>query len=156
MTSLFPLFIDLSDKQCLIIGAGKVAQRKILTLLKFTENITVISPKVTDTILKIAEENEIKLIKKAFCEADINGYFLVVAATDNRELNHLISIICKSKDIFVNVADSYEDCTFVFPAVSKYNNIVAGITSSGQNPKLTKELRKKIDKILNEISNETE
>ena len=141
--SYFPLFIDLKNKKVLIIGSGKIARHKIDLLKEFEADITCIS--------KDKEEIEnVHFIQKNIEEKDIKDFFLVIAATSDKRINHEISSWCKEKNIFVNVVDQKDDCTFIFPSLIKKDEIVAAFSSSGTNPIICSYLKKKNQEIIND------
>lgn len=145
---MFPLFIDLRSKKCVVIGGGAVAERKVETLLQFDTHITVVSPEITDRIQQLKWEGRVVVIRKKYSEEDLEGAFLVVAATSDEKTNERISIDAAKNNLFVNVADCPERCTFVFPAVVRRDELVVGISTSGGYPGLSKKIRQDIDKIL--------
>lgn len=141
--SYFPLFIDLKNKKILIIGSGKIARHKIDLLKEFEADITCIS--------KDKEEIEnVHFIQKNIEEKDIKDFFLVIAATSDKRLNHEIASWCKEKNIFVNVVDQKEDCSFIFPSIIKKDEIVAAFSSNGTNPIICSYLKKKNQEFIND------
>lgn len=144
----FPLFVSSKGKSALVVGGGKIATRRILTLLKFKYEITVVSPTITKEIEVLTRNNEIAYIEREFAEKDIEGYSLVVAATNDRRVNQLVGRLAKKFGIYVSVADVKEECTFYFPAVITQTDMVIGITSEGKSHKLVKEAKKKIEGVL--------
>lgn len=144
----FPLFVDIKDKNCIFIGGGKVAARKIETLVEFGARIRVISPDAVETITKLNMENKLEYIKREYRDGDIEGAFLVFAATSDRDLNERVYQEAVRRNIFVNVADSPKECTFVFPSIISRHELVIGISTSGSYPALSKKIRMKIDEML--------
>lgn len=147
----FPMFIDISKKKIIIIGGGKIAQRRVHTLLKFAENITVISPEVTEEMRRLSEQQKICWIQAAFDEsADsvLKDADIVLAATNDSECNERIAGICKEQGIPVNVSHKKELCDFYFPAVAVRENVVAGVTSSGLNHTQARQVRERVEKAL--------
>lgn len=141
--SYFPLFIDLKNKKVLIIGSGKIARHKIDLLKEFEADITCIS--------KDKEEIEnVHFIQKNIEEKDVTDFFLVIAATNDKKLNQEIASWCKEKNIFVNVVDQKEDCSFIFPSIIKKDEIVAAFSSSGTNPIICSYLKKKNQELIND------
>jgi len=145
--TFFPLFVDISSRKALVVGGGNVAERRIKVLASFGVNITVISPEVTEFI----ESSSLCLIKRKYREGDIAAMmpFLVIAATDERQVNHSIMTESKSLNIYVSVADCREECTFYFPAIAKNGNYTAGLVSKNGNHSGVKQTAKKIRKVLN-------
>lgn len=145
----FPMFIDLKDMNCLIIGGGKVALRKVLVLCDFDAVIKVIAKDICEEIREISRINKnVTCEKKTFSEQDLEGIQLVVAATSHKELNHHISAICRQKNIYINAVDQIEDCGFIFPSYIKEGDVVGAFSSGGKSPVLTQYLKKAIKNIL--------
>lgn len=137
--SYFPMFIDLKENPCLIIGGGKAAERKVQVLKDFGARITVVFPVISDRILRI---EDICCVCREFYETDLEGMTLVVAAADDKEQNHRIAEMCKRRGILVNAVDQMEDCSFIFPAYLKQGEVVAAFSSGGQSPVLTQYLKR--------------
>ena len=111
----FPMFGFLRDLRCLVVGGGMVAYRKVKVLLDFEARVVVVGEKNCDKIYEIAKKsNQLELQKKCFEDADCDNMFMVIAATDDKELHHHIVGICTSKGIMVNAVDQKEDCSFIF------------------------------------------
>lgn len=141
----FPLFKNIRETQVVVIGAGKIAQRRIETLLKFSCNLKVVAKNVSIEVLKLlsqAQNNKgnkkIEIEIKNFEEEDLLHAQIVLAATNSRELNQKIGQICKQRGILVNVADSKEECDFYFPGVVLKEQLIVGITAGGQDHALAK------------------
>ena len=134
----FPFFIDIEDKQVLIIGGGQVALRKVEKLLDFKPKLRVIAIDFCDELKNLAKESHIELIQKEVEYADIQGAFCVIAATDNRLVNSKVSEWCKNCSIPVNVVDDIKMCSFIFPALVKKDNLCIGISTNGRNPESAK------------------
>lgn len=148
--AVFPLFVDLKDRLCVVVGGGKVASRKIAVLLEFGAKIRVVSPELTDQLVVLGQEGNLEITGREYSEEDMKDAFLVIAATSDRALNERIYRTAVEKGIFVNVADSPEECTFVFPSVVKREDLVIGISTSGSFPVLSKRIREKIEKDIPE------
>jgi precorrin-2 dehydrogenase/sirohydrochlorin ferrochelatase len=146
--SVFPLFIDLKGRKCIIIGGGNVAARKVEILLQFGAHLVVISPKLIPELEAYKEKGAFIHIDRLYCDKDIEGAFLVIAATSDNEANERIYNTAVKLNIFVNVVDDPEKCTFLFPSVIKKDDLVIGVSTSGSFPMLSKALRKKIENIV--------
>ena len=146
----FPLFIDLKGKRCVVVGGGEVAARKIQTLLEFDAFITVISPDISESIQELKWQGKVIVIKKRYSEDDIEGAFMVIAATSDEKVNQKVYNDALRSNIFVNMADCPEKCTFTFPSVVTRDDLVIGISTSGGYPALAKKLRQKIEGIIPE------
>lgn len=143
----FPMFVQLKNKKCLVIGGGKVALRKVQVLKDFEADVTVIAPEMIEQIRQI---DKIRRIFRTFMEEDLKEADLVIAATDDQKMNHEISKICQDKKIPVNAVDQKEDCSFIFPSYVKEGEVVAAFSSGGQSPVITQYLKEKIKPDLTE------
>ena len=145
----FPVSIDLNNKNVLIIGAGKIALRKIATLLNYNCNITVITKEVLEEkFLELEKDNKIKILKnQEFKEKFLQDIFLVVVATDNEVLNKNISQLCMNKNILVNNITSKNDMNVRFASIYEKDDIQIAISANG-NPKKAVEIKNKIKNIF--------
>ena len=152
----FPLFVNVENKEVLIVGGGKIGGRKAQTLREYGANVTVYSEKVTEEAI-LADEN-IKVVNKnvSHDEAEIKElvkkYFLVVAATDDTELNDRISHVCMSENILVNNVSSKTEMNAMFTAVVKNDEFQIGIGSYGKSCRRSKALKGKVQELIDEIS----
>jgi siroheme synthase-like protein len=144
----FPLFINLTGSDCVLIGGGQVAERRVKTLLEFGARPRVITPEVSLAILALAENGSLSLEKREYAGLeDIQGAVLVIAATNNRELNRRIARDAGEAGIPVNTADDPESCSFFFPALVRRGELVAGLSTSGSCPGLAARLRKELEEM---------
>lgn len=146
----FPLFIDLSGKEVLVAGGGKVAERKVRILREFDAAVRLVSPEAAQELTELAGSGKIRLLPREYRAEDMDAAVLVVAATGDREVNRRIHGDAVRKGIPVNVVDDPELCTFFFPAVIHRNDLVVGITTSGSYPALSRYARKKIETLFPE------
>jgi siroheme synthase-like protein len=144
--AFFPLFVDMNGRKALIVGGGKVAERRIKVLLDFSADITVISPEVTENIEHAASVETICLLKRKYQEGDVAALtpFLVIAATDKREVNRAIMTEAKALNIHVSVADCRDECTCYFPAIADNGAYVAGLVSKDGNHAGVKQMAEKM------------
>ena len=145
----FPVSIDLNNKNVLVIGAGKIALRKITTLLNYNCNIIVITKEVLEEkFLELEKNNKIKIFKnQEFEEKFLENIFLVVTATDNEILNKEISQLCMCKNILVNNISSKDDMNVRFMSIYEKDDIQIAISANG-NPKKAVEIKNKIKDIF--------
>ena len=160
----FPMFVDMTERECLIVGGGNVAYRKVIVMLDFGAKVTVVAEDICDELRKLTiddiasedktgsytanKENRITFIKRRFERKDCDGMEMVIAATDDNALNHEIAEYCKAKGIMVNAVDQKADCSFIFPSYIKKKNLVAAFSSGGNSPVLTQYLKGKEQEIL--------
>ena len=141
----FPLFIDTINLPCLIVGAGTIGKRRLGILKDFGADITVIDPTVTT----VPEGVHFK--HRSFKPGDTEGMALVVAATNDREVNHEIYAECSARGIPVSVADSVEESAFFFPAICKSPRMCAGLVSTGDDHALVARTARALRKTMEEI-----
>lgn len=128
----FPMFIELQNAPVLVVGGGKVALRKVKKLLPYGADITVVAPKMEK---ELEELSEVVKIHREFDSSDLLSCpTMVIAATDQKEVNEQIAYRCKEQDIPVNVADDVENCSFLFPSLVKKGKLSAGICTGGSSP----------------------
>jgi len=149
-TLFFPLFIDLTEKHIVVIGAGKIASRRICSLLEFTGKITVVAPEISDEINEMSGNESIRILNREFEENDLEGADFVLAVTDDRELNQKIAVLCRGKKIPVNVSHDKSLCDFYFPGIVRRDHVVVGVTASGSNHSQARTITEKIRKVLDE------
>ena len=145
----FPVSIDLNNKNVLVIGAGKIALRKIEILLNYNCNINVITKEILEEkFLELEKNNKIKIFKnQEFKEKFLENIFLVITATDNEILNKEISQLCMSKNILVNNVTSKDDMNVRFMSIYEKDDIQIAISANG-NPKKAVEIKNKIKNIF--------
>lgn len=146
--SHFPLFIDCSDRLALVVGGGKIAARRVSSLAKFDFDILVVAKEAAHELHRLAEAGRIRLYLRPFEDEDIDGVFLVVAATDDRDLNARIGQLAKGRGIHASVADARAECSFFFPAIADDGDIIAGVCSDGRNPHRAAKAAKSIREVL--------
>lgn len=146
----FPLYIELENKKCIVVGGGKVAAGKVRQLLSFGGNVTVIAPELAGELAQLAAEGQIVWKQGVFPmeevkEEDFADCALVVAATDQKDVNARVSKLCRIHGIPVNVVDVKELCTFFFPAIVKRQDVVVAVSTSGKSPALAARLRRELE-----------
>lgn len=145
----FPLFVNLWEQIIVIIGGGKVARRRIMSLSHFAGNITVIAPLMEEELVKLSEEFPLKLKQKYYEVSDIEDAYMVLAATDNQQVNQDIYQHCKERNILVNVCSDKSLCDFYFPAIIQKDNLVVGLAGGGTDHKRVKLTADKIRQLIN-------
>ena len=143
---MYPIVLQLENIPCLIVGGGAVAERKALGLLQAGAEVTVISLSLSRVLEALSDEGRIQHIDRAYEAGDSRRYRLVVAATDDHELNHLIFREAESQGILVNCVDDPENCNFYVPSVIRRGNLLLAISTSGTVPAMAKALRRFLEK----------
>ena len=144
--SLLPLFIDIKDKPCLVVGGGKIAARKLKMLCKADANIIVIAPTICDEIKTLCDTHSLYVHTRNFSDDDIQNQCLIIAATNDAALNKRISHLAKQKNILVNVADDFKQGDVVLPSVIDRDPIQIAVTTGGASPVLARLLRRNLER----------
>ncbi len=145
MNNYYPIFLRIEQKLCLVIGGGKVAERKVQTLLESGAKVRVIAPEVTPSIEKWAEEGKIELLKRPYQPGDLEGAWLVIAATNNPEVQEQVFAEAEERRIFCNVVDQPRYCSFIVPSVVKRGRLQLAISTSGASPAVARRLREQLE-----------
>ena len=143
-----PLFLNLQQQRCLVVGGGEVAARKLELLIKAGVDITVVAISLCQRVEALKSQYPLTIKLKAFTPDDLANAQLVVAATDNRELNAEIAANAKAIGLWVNVVDRPDLGNFIFPAIIDRSPLIAAVASGGASPVLTRLLRGKIESVI--------
>lgn len=139
MQPYFPLFVNLNHKKVVVYGAGRIAIRRIRGILRFGAEVTVIAPQVRKELWELLPdyEKQLSIEQRAYQYGEIQkqDVYLVLAATDDRQVNQMISTECSQKDVMVNNASDSSQCDFYFPALVEREGLVMGVTSIDGNHK---------------------
>ena len=147
----YPILIDLGKFPCLVVGGGEVALRKVLSLLEFKADITVISWHFCKSLTNLAAEKKIKIIKNPYTKEYLSNFKIVFCATDNAEVNQIVHHDCSERGILINVADFPSLCDFILPATVKRGNLTVSVSSQGKAPFFTKEIKHKIESFISPV-----
>ena len=144
----FPVFLSLTNKPCSVVGGGDVAERKVTSLLNAGADVTVIAPELTAQLAYLAKEGEIKHIARGYQEGDIDQAFLVVAATDNSEVNQAVAENAHQQHILINVVDNTDLCNYIVPSVLDRSPVTVAVSTGGASPVLARQLRTKLESMI--------
>jgi precorrin-2 dehydrogenase len=145
MTSLFPMFVKLKGRRCLVVGAGRVAQDKIEALLRCGAEVLVVAPRAERRIAAWAARGRLRWDKRRFAPSDLDGAFLAIAATSLPQVNQAVFEQASARDILCNAVDQPAHCHFYFPAVVRRGRLQIAISSGGRSPSLTRRLRLELE-----------
>jgi len=140
--ALFPMFVDLRNQNCLVIGGGEVALRKIEQLVRFSPHLSVVAPRMHEEIISLAQHHPITLIERGYVMEDLENRYLVIGALDEISEQEKIYQACKTAGIPVNCVDSPALCSFIFPALIVEGDLCIGINTAGRAPAVSSALRK--------------
>ena len=146
MTSLFPMFMKLAGRQCLVVGAGKIGEPKIEGLLETGALIRVVALEASPAVREWALERKIELELRAFAPDDLDGAFLAVVATNSRSLNERVYHEAQRRRVLCNVVDVPELCDFFYPSVVRRGDLQIAISTAGQSPSLAQKIRLQLEK----------
>ena len=146
MNSLFPMFIKLTGRQVLVVGAGKIGEPKIGGLLETGARIRVVALDATPTVREWARAGKIELELRAYTADDLVGAFLTVVATSSRTLNERIYHEAQSRGLLCNVVDVPDLCDFFYPSVVRRGDLQIAVSTAGQSPSLAQKIRQQLEK----------
>jgi len=146
MSSLFPIFLKLTGRTVLVVGAGRVAEQKISQLLETGGVIRVVAPEASEQIRLWAEAHRLEWKRGLFEASDLTGVFLVVVSTTSRILNAEIHAMAAERAILCNVVDVPDLCDFYYPAIVKRGDLQIAISTSGQSPALAQRIRRDLER----------
>ena len=142
---LFPIFLKITARPCIVIGAGNLAESKIESLQAAHARVRVIAPTARPRILEMAASGEIEWLQREYVDGDLAGYFLAIAATDNPVVNRAVFKEAVDRDILCNAVDDPPFCDFYFPSVVRRGDLQIAISTAGASPALAQRLRKEIN-----------
>src|ERR1700743_377702 len=146
--SLFPMFLKLAARRCVVVGAGAIAESKIESLLEAEAQVTVVAPEALPRVRKWAEGGDITWVQREYREGDLAGAFLAVAATATPEVNRAVFAEAEERGVLVNAVDDPPFCDFYFPSIVKRGELQIAISTAGESPALAQRLRKEINAAL--------
>ena len=136
--------LDLEGRKCLVVGGGTVALEKVRGLLECGARVTVVAPQVAEELLEL----DVELVRRGYRESDIDGHFLVIAATSTTSLNQRVFAHAEARSLPCNVVDVPELCSFILPAVLRRDPIAIGVSTGGASPALAQRIRDDIADVI--------
>ena len=146
--SFFPAYFNLNHKKILLVGGGYIALEKLEKLVDFTEDITVIAKEFSEAFTSFAKKHNIEMQERFYVEGDIDGFDVVIVATDTVTLHKAIFEESRTSRILVNSVDDTAYCDFIFPSYVKRGDLTVSISTSGASPALAKRLRSYVEKLI--------
>jgi uroporphyrin-III C-methyltransferase/precorrin-2 dehydrogenase/sirohydrochlorin ferrochelatase len=143
-----PIFYDLSVCPCLVVGAGEIAARKVRQLRKAEASVIVVAPEICKELKDLAESKEINYISEKFSEELLGDKMLVIAATNDEEVNKKVSELAKAQNIPVNVVDNPDLCSFIMPSIVDRDPVQIAISTGGASPVLARLLRARLESLI--------
>ncbi|HSB01630.1 MAG TPA: bifunctional precorrin-2 dehydrogenase/sirohydrochlorin ferrochelatase [Anaerolineales bacterium] len=146
MTAYYPIYVQLSDRPCVVVGGGRIAEDKVKGLLAAEARVTVISPDLTPHLQELAERNEITYLARRYQPGDLTGAFVVICATDRAEINHQVWQEASAHNQLVNVVDDTPHCNFIAPAILRNGDLTIAISTGGKAPALAVRLKERLQR----------
>jgi siroheme synthase-like protein len=144
----YPIFIDVENRDVVIIGGGGVCTRKAETMMRYGARVTVIAPRVTDEIMGWVSAGRIQLKRKEYDDGDLDGASIVIASTDDACINGRIARDCRRRKIPVNVVDVTHLCEFIVPAIVEQGSIQLAVSTGGKSPALARTLKENLQRFV--------
>jgi len=143
----YPVFLDLKGKRCVVAGGGRVAERKVLSLLDAGARVAVISPALTKKLSSYKGKGLIRHIPRNYRKGDLKGAFIAISATDSEEINGKVAREAGELNIPVNVVDKPALCSFIVPSVLRRGPLLIAVSTSGVSPALSRSIRLELERL---------
>jgi siroheme synthase-like protein len=144
----YPIYLDIEDRDVLIVGGGNVCARKAETMMKYGARVTIVSPEVTGEIEQWEREGRLAVLRKKYEEPDLAGRSIVIASTDNLCINGRIARDCRRRRIPVNVVDVTHLCEFIVPAIVEQGSVQIAVSTGGKSPALARTLKEDLQRFI--------
>jgi precorrin-2 dehydrogenase/sirohydrochlorin ferrochelatase len=144
----YPIYLDIEDRDVIIIGGGNVCTRKAETMMKYGARVTVVTPDFTDELEDWARDGLLALKRKTYDASDLDGANIVIASTDDQSVNEQIAADCRARRIPVNVVDVTPLCEFIVPAIIEKGSIQIAISTGGKSPALARTLKEDLQRAI--------
>jgi precorrin-2 dehydrogenase / sirohydrochlorin ferrochelatase len=148
MNTYYPVYIQLREQPCVVIGGGRIAEGKVNGLLDAQAQVTVISPDLTSGLHDLANKKQVTYLARAYQPGDLTGAFLVICATDQPEINHQVWQEATANGQLVNVVDDTPRCNFIAPSILRKGDLTIAISTSGKAPALAVRLKERLQREL--------
>lgn len=141
---MYPVCLEISDKLCVVVGGGSVAERKVLGLLTAGAQVRIITPQLTRSLARLADDGRIEWLERGYAQGDLAGALLIFAATDNREVQEAVCKEAGQAGQLVNVIDAPARCSFHVPAVVRRGDLTLAVSTGGKSPAVAAMIRKQL------------
>jgi len=146
MNTYYPVYIELRNQSCVVVGGGKIAEGKVEGLLAVEARVTLISPELSPRLQELSNQKQITYIPRAYQPGDLTGAFLVICATDQTEINHQVWQEASANRQLVNVVDDTPRCNFIAPSILRKGDLTIAISTSGKAPALAVRLKERFQR----------
>ncbi|HVF26115.1 MAG TPA: bifunctional precorrin-2 dehydrogenase/sirohydrochlorin ferrochelatase [Anaerolineales bacterium] len=148
MTNYYPIYVQLNEQPCVVIGGGKIAEGKVDGLLAANARVKIISPELTPHLHDLVKQNQIEYAARHYQVGDLTGAFMVICATDQSEINHQVWQEASANQQLVNVVDDTPHCNFIAPAILRKGDLNIAISTGGKAPALAVRLKQRLQEEL--------
>ena len=148
MCEYYPVNLNLNQKKCLVVGGGKVAERKVKSLLRCGARVFVVSPTLSAWLEEAVKEGKVTAVRRNYTTTDLENTFLVIGATDDHEINDKVAEECSERNILVNIVDQTAKCNFIVPAVIRQGSLSISVSTAGKSPMLARRVREEMEQFF--------
>ncbi len=145
-----PILLNLKDRPCLVIGGGKVAERKVFSLLNAGARVTIISPELTKKLKGLVRTKRVEYIPRVYEKGDLHGFPIAFSATNDRAVNKAIAEDARGEGVLLNVIDDPELCDFIVPSLLRRGSLVIAVSTSGKCPSMARRIRLELEERFGE------
>lgn len=141
----YPIFVEMTNRPCVVIGGGVVAERKVEALLNAGATVTVISPSLTGLLHSQLEAGKIRYVGREYRPGDLNGFEMVFVATGDKKVNSVVAQEARERGVWINAADDPSHCDFILPSVLQRGDLVVAVATGGSSPALSRAIREELE-----------
>lgn len=141
----YPIFVEMANRPCVVVGGGVVAEKKAEALLNAGATVTVISPSLTGLLHSQAEAGKIRYVGREYRPGDLNGFEMVFVATDDKKVNSVVAREAREQGVWINAADDPSHCDFILPSVLHRGDLVVAVATGGSSPALSRAIREELE-----------
>ena len=146
MPSYYPVFLNINDKKCVVVGGGQVALRKTMALLEHRASVEVISPDICPELARLAKGGKIRVQRRGYQAGDLRDAIISIAATDDSEINRQVVDEARKGAVLINVVDDADNSDFILPSYLRRGDITIAISTAGRSPALARKIRTRLEK----------
>ena len=146
MPAYYPVFIDVRDRTCVVVGGGNIGEEKVSKLLDCGAKVLVISPEVTERVRNLVDDDNVTWTQRGYRPGDLKGAFIAIAATDDSKVNERIAAEAEERNVLLNVVDVTHLCTFIAPSVVRKGDVTIAVSTGGTSPALARKFREELSR----------
>ena len=144
MPAYYPVFIDVRDRRCVVIGGGNIGEEKVHKLLDCGAKVVVISPEVNEGVSNLVDNDRVSWVQQEYQPGDLKGAFIAIAATSENQVNRRIAREAQERNVLLNVVDVTHLCTFIAPSVTRRGDVAIAVSTGGASPALARKFREEL------------